>query len=763
MTETSIAITRALRLVAQHPNVQHIAEPKEDTRTGQIAVALDIQLDLPSRWLVAGQSPNGVRVVEPALFSFPADYPLRAPVISLRMDFDRSLAHVNPGSPSEPPRPCIFDGNLDELLQRAGIVEIVNQLVSWLHNAALGRLIDPKQGWEPVRRDSLSDLIVVDSDSMRTMVDRNGGHGFFRLEYARIPGGSLGRGDYSPIIGSVGDRIALNRSTSRRTFSKRLFDKPTVELGSSIALFVWPGKHGDGSAWMSDKYRPETVIDRETLFVRASELGCDKSLKSAMDWMVRSLSGVGDQFAFPVAVVLCARRPFHLIGSDSPQELCPYILEIRSASSSIIVDSLVRPTGFRDAISVQLLRRLSGIKLLSETRRWVQIGAGSIGSKIALHLARSGCAPEKLIDIGVLSPHNMARHALYPTVGRIGEACLQSKAEAVAEVITRLDQKCEPAFLDVRDVLSDETQRKHLFPRSSWAVVNCTASLAVREALASSKNFPSRVIECSLFSSGRIGIILMEGPQRNPDCGDLISAFYQLALDDSNLRHLLFETIDSVQRVEVGQGCGSPTMTIPDGRLSMFAASMAEAIRLYQGKGLPSTGLALVGCLNQDEIGISWRQFAFPPSRVVRDRRGQSHTLVRISSSVHERILAEVSRWSKVETGGILLGRFSEAAQAFYVVDLLAAPEDSKRSVTKFVLGTRGVRKALRSYSESSNNTLYSLGTWHSHLSASDPSARDFETAGAIEFSRLTPSLVLVRTPDDYRLALANEVTYGNR
>ncbi|MEK6321009.1 MAG: Mov34/MPN/PAD-1 family protein [Acidobacteriota bacterium] len=155
-------------------------------------------------------------------------------------------------------------------------------------------------------------------------------------------------------------------------------------------------------------------------------------------------------------------------------------------------------------------------------------------------------------------------------------------------------------------------------------------------------------------------------------------------------------------------------------------------------------------------MGISWNQFDFEPSQLVRDKRGRSPLVVHIAQSVHQRILTEISRWPNSETGGILLGRFSETTQTFYVVDLLTAPDDSKRSPTEFVLGTHGVRKALHSYCESSNNTLYSLGTWHSHLSASDPSARDYETACAIEVSRLTPSVVLIRTPDDYRLALAS-------
>jgi len=755
MTAIPLVVGRALRLMAQHPNVLLLEEPIRNVRTGEVDVSVDIRLDLPSRWLAVGKSPNGVLAVEPVSFSFPLGFPLHAPHITLRKDFDRSLAHVIPGALHEAAVPCIYDGNLDELLQRAGIAALLNQLVFWLHNAAFQRLIDPRQGWEPVRRDSLSDIIVMNADVLRSRVNRNGGHQLFRFEYHRLSRASHEPGLRSGVLGTIGNRVVLNRSVLSNIFRKGFFGKPPIEFGSSVALFVWPGKRADGRPHIADHYYPETVIDQETLRRRAEEYGCDHSLRSGLNWLASTLSGV-DGFAFPIAIVLCARRPFHLIGSESALELCPYVLEIDSvAALRRDSNTQVRPAGLRDAISVPLLQRMAGNQS-AEKPVWVQIGAGSIGSKIALHLARSGDSPSKLIDSGYLSPHNIARHGLYPTQDLVRAAWLQGKANALAGVITELDQKCESYFEDVRDILQDEARTKERFPRKSWAVVNCTASLAVREALASSSKLTLRVIEASLFSSARIGVILVEGPHRDPNCGDLISAFYQLALQDESLRSLIFEQVDSVQRIEVGQGCGSPTMQIPDGRVSMFAASMAEAIRSHRANGLPRTGLVLVGRLSKDEMGISWAQFDFEPSHLVRDKSGMSPLVVRIAQPVHKRILTEISRWPNSETGGILLGRFSEAAQTFYVVDLLTAPDDSKRSPTEFVLGTHGVRKALRSYCESSNNTLYSLGTWHSHLRTSDPSVRDYETACAIEVSRLIPSVVLIRTPDDYRLALAS-------
>jgi len=122
-------------------------------------------------------------------------------------------------------------------------------------------------------------------------------------------------------------------------------------------------------------------------------------------------------------------------------------------------------------------------------------------------------------------------------------------------------------------------------------------------------------------------------------------------------------------------------------------------------------------------------------------------------------ITDEVARWPDVETGGILMGRLSEAARSIHVVDVLPAPPDSRRSAGEFVLGTGGVRTAIRSYTDRAGGTLYCLGTWHSHLAVSGPSGLDQATATTVALARLAPSVLLIRTPGGYRGVLADNLT----
>lgn len=758
MTKTTTtpteSIARALRQVAAHPAVEGVAVSAVDPETGAAAVEVAMRLGLPNAWMADGVSPTGVQTVEPVTLVFPAAFPLKPPLICLRADFDRSLAHVNPGSAEERPVPCIYDGSLAELLQQQGVAGILNQLVLWLEKAALGRLIDPQQGWEPVRRDTVQDFIVADADHLRSLVTRHDGHAAFRFDYLRY-GLDGGRYAYHGELGT--EALKLNAVGIKALFGERLLRGG--EAGHAIGIVVWPGRLPSGAPVIADQYWPETVIDVGSLMERANAYGCATALRSAVSWLGRCFAGYTVDGTFPLVIVLGARRPFPMIGSRSEVELCSYIVEVGVPLLFPDGDRTpVRPVGHRHAISAALLRRMSGGDVAAETRRWIQLGCGSLGSKIALHLARAGQAPSDLIDRAYLSPHNAARHALAPASGGMQLPWIDAKATALANAIKGLGQVAEAHIDDIVEVTHDAVRAKRLLPKKSWAIVNSTASLAVREALASTATTITipRVIETSLFANGRVGLVSVEGSSRNPNTGDLITQTYALMSEDATLRRLMFGSGDALHRQGIGEGCGSTTMVMSDARISMIAAPMAETVASLQRIGLPSQGgRILLGTVGDDGMSLSWRSHEVPPCVTVM-MEGTRSWVVRVADRAHRKIVDEVAQWPAVETGGILVGRFSEAAQTFHVVDVVPAPEDSRRSAVEFMLGTAGVRTALKAYGEACDYSLYCLGTWHSHLNTSGPSSQDRATAAAIALARLMPSVVLIHTPAGYRAVLAD-------
>lgn len=743
------ALRWALKIIEAHPAFTIVSTGSDPRMAGDVVVGVRVHLGLPLSWMAEGQSPNGVLAEEPVRMTFPSSYPLRPPDIRLRADFDRGVAHVQPGSMEECPEPCLVFGKMSEFHQRDGLPGILDQLVLWLENAAMDRLIDFKHGWEPVRRDTLGDFLVIDADQFRGMVEKDRGHAWFGLNYwfyREDPNKP------SQVHGVVNrDRVSINRKTIQACFDKSYLSPGSCfGRGQSLALLVWPGKASDGKPVVAERYRPETVTDVRRLFERAAEYGCADSLKDAFDWLQRTLVDSSWKTTAPIAVVLVARRPVPLIGSSSDLELCPYLVDIGAPRLFPIDKDLcpVKPAGHRQAISPGLLRRLSGSKADGEFHSWVQVGCGSLGSKIAIHMARAGRAPSHVIDLATMSPHNMARHALFDHQGFWPDR----KADRLSMAIAGLGQKSLPLTKDIVLEISSGEPLDRLFPPSTWAIVNSTASLAVREALGSTNReiVIPRVIETSLLGGGRIGLLTVEGPNRSPGTLDLIAETYSMARQDRHLGPILFSESEA-QRIEsIGEGCGSETMVMSDARVSMFAAPMAEAISSWQDSGPPSdTGRILVGTVGADGMSLHWKSHDVPPPTVLHPDNAPSWE-IRIAKCVQQLIEEDIRAWPGVETGGILIGRTSVAARSVHVLDVMPAPEDSRRSSHEFVLGTKGVRANLRDLGKSCGDTLYCIGTWHSHLRSSGPSAIDRKTATVIGQASITPGVLLIRTPNEF-------------
>lgn len=429
------------------------------------------------------------------------------------------------------------------------------------------------------------------------------------------------------------------------------------------------------------------------------------------------------------------------------------------AASQMLTDgelTPVFPAAHRHAIAPKLLQEFSGEQPVPAGRDVVLIGCGSLGSKIAMHMARSGAAPSIIIDKNWLSPHNAARHALLPNTGATN-SWFGPKVKELARAMKVLGQSCKAFEIDVTQIAQSSNLLKEVFPRNTWAIINSTASVVVRETLASiePKKLYPRVIEASLFANSKVGLVAVEGPGRNPNSVDLIAEAYEAMREDSRLRSAVFEGEDPTQHRSVGQGCSSITTIASDAKISMQAAAITQGITKMQTEGLPdSGGRILLGAVTDDQMGLNWRTIDVPPVQIVLVDRNASWT-VRISDRAHQKILKDCADYPFVETGGILVGRISEIQEAFVVTDVLPAPQDSIRSESRFILGIRNVKKMLADYASSCNYALYCLGSWHSHLTNAPPSECDLQTATRIADGRIAPSVLLIKNPTGYRAVAA--------
>ena len=265
------AIRRALALIDEHPAVEKTGPLTTDEAGDVTAVEVTFGVNLPSEWRVAGMSPSSVKLKETVRFDFPGGFPIDPPKLSLREDFTRNLPHMQPWTIDGRPVPCIYDGDLAELFHRAGMVAILNQTALWLDRAALGTLIDPDQGWEPVRRDSFKDVLVAEAGLLQALVNSCGGYRFVATEYLKFVEEGYPPSVYVRLSGGTATVKAMDIP---QAFGGQMISGDGWYCDKSLALVVWAGKTPSGAPIVCDTYLPETVEDVGGLRERARLYGC---------------------------------------------------------------------------------------------------------------------------------------------------------------------------------------------------------------------------------------------------------------------------------------------------------------------------------------------------------------------------------------------------------------------------------------------------------------------------------------------------------
>lgn len=150
-----------------------------------------------------------------------------------------------------------------------------------------------------------------------------------------------------------------------------------------------------------------------------------------------------------------------------------------------------------------------------------------------------------------------------------------------------------------------------------------------------------------------------------------------------------------------------------------------------------SDGLIVTGICEQNGASTRWSRHPVSPFEIVQIEGKSDGWSLRLSRRVVDDIRAEAKAYNHAETGGVMIGLASARLRTVTVVDLLDAPPDSKRSAELFVLGTQGLQGAIEARHLASGQTLFDVGTWHSHLADVGASQIDWRTASELAAKRL--------------------------
>jgi hypothetical protein len=668
----------------------------------------------------------------------------------LRADFPSDLPHVNPHRSGDPVPPCVYQGRLNDLLHTNGIEAILDQVILWLTNAASGQLIDPQQGWEPTRRGDVKSAFEFDADQLALKLPKKG-------EMLLLPSK----------IGILGDEIFAKLRPDENgsdVFTSAVVNSDGAGQGSlfsgEMPVIVAIAPEVNGAPAVFDKYAADTVVNLETLAQRATDLGVNGSnliekVKSIQRQSNMTVLGTKSAWPWPtdllVGVILAAVRPNHLIGTTRCIEFISYVVRLRKNPAG--VDPEKSKTTVEAAIHVHrlspsLLARTSGRPDANLQHRVVMLGCGSVGSKISLHLARSGYGRQVICDNDSLAPHNLARHAL------VGSGH-SSKAILMANTIASLGHE-EVGYLNgdaLANLGRDLAKFNELVPTDARLIIDSTASPQVFAALNRVQYLEgrsTRVVRAVLYNRGNAAAVFLEGGSRRPRGDDLLAEFFEQCRRDSRIRQAVRGTTDTPDLAElmVGDNCRSLTMPMADSPLSRAAACMAMQVEEWMQDELPVHGQLCIGRVDESSIGFLWSREEIEAPEVF-PAAGVDGWEVRVGARVIKELAAESSVWHPKETGGALLGHIDPVSRTITIVAQIAAPTDSERAPERFVLGRDGLQETLRQANIDSLGYLHFIGTWHSHPMGGSHSGLDIKTLSDISrFARGLPMVSLVWTAD---------------
>ncbi|MBJ9664118.1 ThiF family adenylyltransferase [Burkholderia gladioli] len=727
-------IQGAIDLIAVHHAVE--ARTVTEAADGIVEVRAQFRVDLPSRSKAEGESRNGVRAVEEVLFCFAPDFPTSAPRITLREDFPSTFPHIYRHKKGERVPPCITVGDKRDVMHSDGVYRLADQVSDWLDKAATGELAQNDLGWEPSRREIGSDFLDLASDE----VAKTPAFGGWRLYQCR----SMWTKDGGSSIAKHAQLVAKIRVPSFiRTIPDHLKYNQHVWVGDVPLLIFWPQAGDDGLPAVNSQYKVDTITTFAELATQAEEWKCRVALDDFISnfnraWVQpKSTCEVIVYMAFPV------RRPKNIIGLEAEFELMVYRMPFAlGATLSTTATTAVKPVAIIEPISPKLLRRTSRLREEAAKLTLTFLGCGSLGSKALMHVARAGVSIGLLVDGKDVASHNVARHALFPE----DTGNLVGKAERLADIIKGFGESRPKIHVgDIRDLDFEAPKCREFFNADDTLVVNTTGSSAVRTYL-SAAPFQARVMESALLNHGDAAFMTLEGPGRCPSTLDLVHHAYE------QLRPLGVLSVQDDEKsnvLEIGVGCQSVTIPMPDARVSLIAAGVGQKLLQLQQDGLPESGVAAVATVGADGMSINWKVESVGPTHIARVYDGENWS-VRILDTAHQKIVADVRGYPDVETGGLIVGRVSTLTREVFITDVLPAAPDSTRSATRFVHGTSGTEASIGAYEALGGKTLSCIGTWHSHLTVSGPSQMDKDTAKKLEGKLRGAAVLLIRHPEGY-------------
>lgn len=347
----------------------------------------------------------------------------------------------------------------------------------------------------------------------------------------------------------------------------------------------------------------------------------------------------------------------------------------------------------------------AGLKILA-------VGAGALGSHVALNLARAGWGRWTIVDCDDLLPHNLARHAA-------GGSCVGwRKAAALALEMNWLFRSSETASHIGADILraGDAAGRIDEAVGSADLILDMSASVAVGRHI-SALDAAARRVSLFLSPSGEDLVLLAEDRRRQVKLEHLEMIYYAAVATNERLGKHLDAPAGAVR---YGLSCRDVSSRVAQDALATLAGIGAAAVRRQAAQDDAWIG---VWCLDRGTLEVTLTSVDVETMQVQPRGDWTAH----IAPSLLRGVAAWRAERLPRETGGVLIGNVDHDRKSVYLMLALPSPPDSDEWPCHYIRGCEELRKHVDEIRNRTADNLVYVGEWHSHPNgcATLPSADD--------------------------------------
>jgi len=682
---------------------------------GYVALPLKLPVDLPS---LGNYEDLDIRAVEPVVVVFDVKkYPAIPPTVYTdRMDFPKDkLAHLYIAKKERPPAFCLVRGSMADWYAGKRPADLPIRVRNWLRDAALGSLTEDGNQFDPLRIEGYSGRLIFDYEPFAATVLQqqayNPGENFALAVFKRT----------ASLTYKFSEFITVENQTEVVKMLLKAAESKEDDVNADhyhIGYIVW-----DDRETIHSQYQIDHPEDWQQLKTYALQYGID------MDPLERFLVEKDMNRFKGVPIVLAIRRPKQVIGYSEAIEFSNHMTILDStdkADGKLINNISVLLFVHNQPLTEKLARRISGITEPIEGIGLI-VGCGALGSKVAMHLARSGQVDFIYVDPDKLAPHNMVRHALLPQ--HVGLNKATSLADAVKEMYPG------QSILPVGNIaLTDPNLNDEVYNKAYQWIFDFTASEAFFNTVINAMDLKTNVCRANISDKGNLGIMFLEGADRNPRIDDLQVSLYQkyneVTWVNDWLRSEATDAESGNVMVTVGVGCNSETTLLPDDLVSTHAAFMSANIKRDCRKDDVREGKIYISRVDdKDGYHITTQTFTVPKFTVIY-AQNRTDWEVRYAATVIETMKAQMGLKMPNETGGVFLGSVNYKTKTIHVVDIITEPADSVSDEICFHRGIDGLPEKVQEAHEGSGGQIGYIGEWHTHpFGPNTMSTKDMQTA----------------------------------